>query len=244
MIRPIGALVTIGAVFAGCVACAGSPSTQSATGTTTATTAASATLAPDQVGSAVTTAYEGASSVHAKGSVTESSGTITIDVQLNKDSAAGTIGQGDTTIPMMWVGNVYYFKFTAAVLKMAGASATTSPGNLMKDKWVSSDSKLAAGMVGGFKDFLSYDTFLPKTAGLTKSASFAAAGTDTVDGVPVLVFHSVDGSAVDVSATSPHYLTRMSGPTSNPGSFDFTGWNQPVPISAPPANQMYSGPGA
>jgi hypothetical protein len=36
----------------------------------------------------------------------------------------------------------------------------------------------------------------------------------------------------------------MTAPAAGSGSIDFTGWNQPVPITAPPASAIYTGPGA
>jgi hypothetical protein len=36
----------------------------------------------------------------------------------------------------------------------------------------------------------------------------------------------------------------MTAPASGSGSLDFTGWNQPVAVTAPPASAIYAGPGA
>ena len=47
-----------------------------------------------------------------------------------------------------------------------------------------------------------------------------------------------------VTASTPHYLMRLSDGLSTSGSFDLTGWNHPVAVTAPPASEIYSGPGA
>ena len=51
----------------------------------------------------------------------------------------------------------------------------------------------------------------------------------------------MDGTAT-VAAAEPHYLLRMEDPKS--GAMEFSGWNKPAPVSAPPAAELYSGPGA
>jgi hypothetical protein len=199
-------------------------------------------LTADQVPAVVKAAIGAAAAVHIKGSITEGTDTVKLDVQLNKDSAGGTVTEAGADIPVRRVGEKYYIQFTSSVLKLSGVSATTKPGSLMRDKWVSSDSKLAAGMAAGFKDFLDYDTFLSNVAAPT--GTLTAAGADTVNGTPVLIFRDVDGSSADVAASSPHYVIRMVGPESSPGSFDFTGWGQTAPVVAPKAAEIYSGPGA
>ncbi|NKQ55445.1 hypothetical protein HFP15_21410 [Amycolatopsis sp. K13G38] len=234
--RRCGVFVAAVAVGVGCAACGGSPAAGQAPAS-----AAAAALTADQVGAAVMAAAHGASAVHVRGTVKDGSTTMKIDVQLNKDSAAGTIIQGDTTIPVRRVGSVYYAQMTDGVITMAGLSPKTMPGPLMRDKWVSSQSKLGADLVEGSKSFLSYDEFVANTAGQIRTASLTAAGSDTVNGVPVLVFRQSDGSTADVTTAAPHYLVRMADDT---GGFDFSGWDQQVAVAAPSAGELYSGPGA
>jgi hypothetical protein len=98
-------------------------------------------------------------------------------------------------------------------------------------------------MVSGLKPLLTYDSFVNAMFAQTSEVP-TLTGTDVVADTPVLVYESRDGSTVYVTKASPHYLLRMSAPASGSGQLDFTGWNKPVAVSAPPANQIYSGPGA
>jgi hypothetical protein len=66
-----------------------------------------------------------------------------------------------------------------------------------------------------------------------------------VDGTPVFVYKDTGkGSTAYVTQSAPHYLIRLVGTTSSPGTIDLTGWNQPVPVNTPPASEMYNGPGS
>jgi hypothetical protein len=238
-----GAIVPVALVLIGCAACGSStsspaaPSSSSAPSTSAKTEAA---LTPDQVPAAIKAAFEAAGAVHVKGSVTESGNTLKLDVQLNKDSSGGTISVGSTEIPLRHVGDKYYFQYTSALLQQAGLTGTAA--DALKDKWVSSDSKIAAGLADGFKDFFDYEAFEKNTA--TPTGALTASGTDTVNGTPVSIFTDTDGSTLDLATSSPHYVIRNVGPKTSPGSFDFTGWGQAVPVAAPTAAELYSGPGA
>lgn len=200
-----------------------------------------AELTADRVGAEITAAYQGTSAVHVRATTTEGSTTSKVDVQLNKDSAGGTITQGDATVPVRRVGGVYYVQMTDSVLKMAGLSPTASPGRLMRNKWVSSESKLGAEVTNNTKEALSYEEFISHTAGEITKGTFTAAGKDSVDGVPVLVFKDGDGSTSAVTEASPHYLIRA---TNGTDTLDFSGWDEPVAVTAPAAADLYSGPGA
>jgi hypothetical protein len=241
------AVFPVALVLVGCVACGSSTSSPAVAPSTAAPTSsaaakAEAALTADQVPAAVKAAGGAAGAVHIKGSITQGADTVKFDVQLNKDSAGGTVTKAGADIPVRRVGEKYYIQCTSSVLKLSGVSVTTKPGSLMRDKWVSSDSKLAAGMAASFKDLLDYDTVLSNVAAPT--GTLTAAGSDTVNGTPVLIFRDGDGSSADVAASSPHYIIRVVGPESNLGSVDFTGWGQTDPVVAPKAAEIYSGPGA
>lgn len=49
-----------------------------------------------------------ASAVHVKGAIAEG-GNVNVDVQLNQDSASGTVVQDGLKIPALRVGDKYYF---------------------------------------------------------------------------------------------------------------------------------------
>lgn len=241
--RRCGVFFAAIAVGIGCAACDRPAFTEPASTSVLAptTSAAAATLTADQVGSLVVAAAHGATAVHVRGTAKRGSDTVKLDLQLNKDSASGTATVGDVTIPLRRIGSTYYAQMTDGIITMAGVSRTKL-APLLRDKWVSSDSKMGAGVINDkLKAFLDYDQFIAQAVDQVQTVRLTAAGTSTVDGVPVLVFRQSDGSTADVAAAAPHYLVRI---TDDAGALDFTGWDQPVPVVAPSAGEMYPGPGA
>lgn len=239
--RRLSAAVTLGAALVAVAAC-------SSQGTPTA--ASTSTMpAPAQVIDSAKSAIASATAVHIKGSIAEGKDNVALDLQLNKDgSASGTIGEGGTAIPLIVADKVYYVKFTQAVLQhLAGLSATSDAGKLLLDKWVPSTSKMLSGsdMVSGLKPLLDYKSLFNDMLNQAGSDAPKDAGTDTVNGTDVHVYTLADGTKLEVTSTSPYYPVRVIAPKSEgTGQLDFTGWSQPVKVSAPPASEIYTGPGA
>lgn len=237
------AVFPVALALVACAACGSSTSTPAAAPTSApSTSAAAVALTANTVVDAMTKAYQGASAVHIKGSATEGGDSIAVDLQLNKDNAGGTVTESGVTIPVRQVGGKYFVQYTASVLKAAKLSATSGPGALLKDKWISSDSKLAAGSYDGLKELFDYATTLSNF--VKPTGTLTDAGADTVNGTAVQKFRDSDGSVMFVSVAAPNYPLHETGPASSPGALDFTGWDQPVPVAAPTGSELYSGPGA
>jgi hypothetical protein len=239
----LGALIATGAVAAlictGCSTTSGTPSPAAAsTGATTSASAVAAALDGAKAGSAVVAAAKQAKSVHVRGTVSEG-GNLNLDLQLNPDSASGTVVQDGLEIPVLRVGDKYYFRFSQSLIEKAGLPA--SVGKLLKNKWVSSTSQIGAGIGDAFKQFLDYKTFTDNTIGQLESAPFTGGEQTTSGGVPALTFTSPDGTAT-VAAGEPHYLLGMKDPKS--GTLEFSDWDKPTTVAAPKAAEIYSGPGA
>ncbi|VVJ17961.1 Lipoprotein [Amycolatopsis camponoti] len=240
----LGALIAAGAVAAlisaGCSSTAGTPSpaAASSTGAPTSASVEAASLAGSEAGSAVAAAAKQAKAVHIRGTVAEG-GNINLDLQLNPDSASGTVVQDGLEIPVLRTGDKYFFRFSQSLIDKAGIPA--SVGKLLKDKWVPSTSQVGAGIGEAFKQFLDYKTFTDNTVGQLASTSFKEGGQTTAGGVPALTFTSTDGTAT-VAATEPHYLLRMQAPKN--GTLEFSDWDKPTTVTAPKAAEIYSGPGA
>jgi hypothetical protein len=164
---------------------------------------------------------------------------INLDVQLNPDSASGTIVKDGLEIPVVRIGDKYYFKFTESLVKQAGVPAAAA--KQITGKWVSSTAQIGAGIADAFKTFLDYKTFTGGLLGELEKTTFKPGEPTTVAGAPALTFTSSDGTAT-VAATAPHYLLRMSDPQH--GAMEFTDWNKPATVSDPPAAEIYSGPGS
>jgi hypothetical protein len=222
-------------------------------GSSSGTPAAAGSVAPTtpppaQVMNQVKTAITGASAVHIKGKVTDSGSTVSLDIQLNKDgSASGTLGEGGMNIPIIATKQADYLQFTADLMKSSGVTATSAAGKLMLNKWVPSTSPLMSGsdMVSSIKPLLDYTSFI-STLGSQIAGDNAKIGkTSTVNGTAVQLYTLSDGTTAAIATSTPHYLMELVPAASQGGGqLDFTNWNQPVTITAPPAAQIYSGPGA
>lgn len=234
--------ITLGVALVAVTAC-------STSGTPTAASGGAGALpAPDKVLSTTKAAATSASAVHIKGAFAEQGDKVALDLQLNKSdgSAQGTITEGGTTIPLILTDKVYYVQFTPDLMKTSGIDPTSDVGKLLSNKWVPSNSKVLSGsdMVSGLQPLTDYNSFIPTLFDQLKGDTPKQSGTDNVNGSNAGVYTFSDGTTADVGASDPHYLLRLTEPASEgKGQLDFTGWNQPVAVSKPPAAQIYSGPG-
>jgi hypothetical protein len=239
---PLAALLAAGSLaLAGCAGAPATPTPAAAATTTSATSSAPAAPALDatEVGAAISDAAKQASAVHVKGTMAQEGSTINLDLQLNPDSASGTVVKDGLEIPVLRIGDKYYFKFTESLVKQSGAPAAAA--KQITGKWVSSTAKIGQSIAGAFKVFLDYKSFTQGTLGELEKTTFEPGEPTTLAGAPALSFASSDGTAT-VAATEPHYLLRMSDPKN--GAMEFSDWNKPTTVSQPPAAEIYSGPGA
>lgn len=242
--RVLAVVLFLGLAVAGCSG-QGTPAASSSS-TPSAPKAISVPGAPPagQVENAVKAAFAAANAVHIKGTLVNSTGSLALDLQLNKDgTASGTISEGGPTIPLIAVNGKYYVQFTQALISQSSNAQVGQIAAALTNKWVSSDASIASSMVSGLKPLLTYDSFVSNMFGQASEVP-TLTRTDVVGNLPALVYESKDGSTVYVAKSDPHYLLRMTAPASGSGQLDFTGWNHPVPVAPPPAAQIYSGPGA
>jgi hypothetical protein len=220
----------------------------SSSGTPAPAATTAAAPAPAEVMNQVKTAINGASAVHIKGKVTDSGSTVSLDLQLNKDgSASGTLGESGMNIPIIATKQADYLQFTADLMKSSGVTATSAAGKLMLNKWVPSTSPLMSGsnMVSSIKPLLDYTSFISTLADQIAGDNAKVGKTATVNGIAVRLYTLSDGTEAAIATATPHYLMQLVPAASQGGGqLDFTNWNQPVAVTAPPAAQIYSGPGA
>lgn len=241
---PLAALLAAGTVALACTACSGTSGTAApaaAAGSSSAvapTTTAPPALEAAKAGTAVADAAKQASAVHVKGTMADG-GNINLDLQLNQDSASGTVVKDGLEIPVLRVGDKYYFRFSDSLVKQAGIPA--SAAKQLVGKWVPSTAKIGEGIAAAFKVFLDYRTFTDNTVGRLATTTFAGGEPSTLAGTPALNFTSSDGTAT-VAAGEPHYLLRMAEPKS--GTIEFSDWDKPTDVKEPPAAEIYSGPGS
>ncbi|WP_033289542.1 hypothetical protein [Amycolatopsis jejuensis] len=258
MIRPVlnrvpnpvlrrAAVVAATAAALVCTACSGStggaaqPVGSPAAGSSSAAAPKAAPLEAAKAGQALADAAKKASAVHVKGAMTESGGAVKLDLQLNKDSASGSVEKDGITVPVLRSGEKYYFRFSSSLVKEAGIPEGSEVAAQVTDKWVSSESQIGQGIGAAFKSFLDYRGFIDSMTGELSVSTFSGGEPADLAGTQVLRFTSTDGVAY-LAASEPHYLLRIEAPQH--GTIDFSGWDKPVPVNAPAPAEIYSGPGA
>ncbi|WP_409465381.1 hypothetical protein [Amycolatopsis sp. GA6-003] len=173
--------------------------------------------------------------VHVKGK----DGTTKIDVQLNKDSASGSIEQDGSEIPVVRVGDKVWIKFTRGMAKLAGRPAgARSP---VDGKWVSMDSPMAKGLGEGVKLFVDRDFLVGAMAEDLDQPGYSASEPADVAGAPALKYRN-GSRTMFLEAAGAHRLLRYESPEQ--GAMEFSGWDDSRPVEAPPAAEIYSGPGS
>ncbi|MGW7536432.1 hypothetical protein [Amycolatopsis sp. NPDC054798] len=252
MIRPVSnrLLVRYGAVAAAaalaCTACSGSggnaqPPAAGGPAASSPAAAAAPSAAPidaAKVGETVKAAMKKSTAVHVKGSKSED-GKMKVDMQFNKDSVSGSIEKDGVEVPVRRVGDKVWMRFSKSLTKEAGLPAEAAA--MVNDKWVSLDSQLGQGLGEAFKLFLDYDVFVGSMADDADKPGYSAAEPADVAGTPALRYKN-GTRTIFLEAAGSHRLLRLESPSE--GTMEFTGWDQPVPAQAPPAAEIYSGPGS
>ncbi|MGV9296395.1 hypothetical protein [Amycolatopsis sp. NPDC003676] len=243
MIRPVQKrfLLRCGALAVAlvCAACSGSGGTPAQSLSSAAPTSPVKPFdAPPEaatVGDTVSAEMKKSTAVHVKGS----DGPTKIDVQLNKDSASGSIEKDGSEIPVVRVGDKVWIKFTRGMAKLAGRPAgARSP---LDDKWVSMASPMARGLGEGVKIFLDRDFLVGAMADDLDQPGYSASEPADVAGTPAVRYKN-GSRTIFLEAAGSHRLLQYESPEQ--GTMEFTGWDQPVPVQAPPAAEIYSGPGS
>jgi hypothetical protein len=186
-------------------------------------------LTADQVHTAVNQAAAGASAVHVKGHIHRNSHDQTVDMHLNKTSASGTYDDGTDIgpVPIVFTGEVAYFQLSKQFLGF--------PPVADLNKWLPSTDAANGSSFAQFDSvWYDYAQFQRNILAGLIIGKVTPAGDAVVNGVRTLVFKDAIGDTVTVAESGPHYLMRYVGGSTNPGTLDFTEWNQPTAVPAPP----------
>jgi hypothetical protein len=254
--RQIAALPLTAALgLAALAGCSSSPATSpaaaggSATGSASAAPASSAAagnagLGDSALRSAFSTAANGATAVHMKGSLTQNGETLGLDLQLNKnDSSQGTITIGTAQLPIKVVGGVSYLQMTPSFVELSTKQEGMSASDLamLNNKWVSSNTSIGKSLSDGFSQFMTFSAVIKSVSDNSDGDTATAAGTTTLDGRTVALYDTTQGSKLYFAATGPAYMLREDDSGADgTGTINFT-WNQPATVSAPPSSQIYTG---
>lgn len=186
-------------------------------------------------------ALASAKSVHVVGS-TAAGSSVQVDIRVKSGSgAAGSITVSGAKIEIVKLGEKMYFHSPATVWIEQGLSADMA--RLLAGKWVlMSASALGSGgedllrmtSTQGLSELLVPDG-MPKRPGATWP-------TATVRGVPTIKLTDDTGSLYVARTGKPYPVRIGDAPALGGGQIDFTEYDKPVTITAPPAAQILTLP--
>jgi hypothetical protein len=210
-------------------------------------TSALAGMSPDQIVQKSVADLKAASSVRITGQVVNSGQTIAVDLtDVAAKGCQGTIGLAapatsstkavSGTADIVEVDSIVYMKLSNSFFTSAGLPA--SEFSQVSGKYI----KLASGSnLASFAQLCNPSTL--STAFSKEDTGFAKAGTATVNGQPTLAFKqpkNPSNGTVYVSESATPQILRIAGPAGQ-GSIDFSDYNAPATITAPPASQIVDG---
>ena len=224
-------IVVAAALLAGCDK-SGTDPAASASPSTAPSDNGVALLPASEILSKALAAASSAQSVHIKGDITVDSDKISLDVTVSGENGKGSITAEGQTVELIRVNNDVYMKAGEGFWNMvAGDDRSPAIASVLKDRWV----KVPADE--GFAELANLfnpDRLLPSAGPATKGQ------TKTINGISAIgLTDSVDtGEGVIYVATQGEpYPLRLEGPAGE-GAIDFTDWNAPVEITAPPAGDV------
>ncbi len=236
------ALITGGGVLAGC----GSSSDSASGGATTAADAAATTAAPNgiedktaaEILDAALAAANAATSVTVKGAVAQSGQEVKLDLQVGQEAAQGSITAQGAQIEIKVLAGKTYFKLSGeSFAKIAGQDDSPAVAKaisaLLGDKWLVAPDQQSAGQLGSLGQFGQKDELLKGI--LTPDGNATVKGTGEVNGQPVVLLESTNGTSTLAIATTgdPYPLQLKGGEGADGGQINFSDWNAPVNVTAP-----------
>jgi hypothetical protein len=221
--------------------------TVTACGSSSSSTSALAGMSPDQIVQKSVANLKAASSVRISGQVVSSGQTIAVDLtDVAAKGCQGTIGLAapaassskavSGTASIVEVDSTVYMKLSNSFFTSAGLPA--SEFSEVSGKYI----KLASGSnLASFAQLCNPSTL--STAFSKEDTGFAKAGTATVNGQSTLAFKqpkNPSNGTVYISESATPQILRIAGPAGQ-GSIDFSDYNAPATITAPPASQIIDG---
>jgi hypothetical protein len=182
-------------------------------------------------------AVRGAQSVHVDGNVIEHGKPLGLNLGVTRQGAyAGSVTSGSVPLLVIGIGDRFYFKATATVLRLLGAPAAACA--VVCGKYLETKGAQTRREVGEV-------SMATLTSDLTSNLPrMTEDGTTTVRGKRAWVLAGANGATVKVAITGPHYPLEVDSPPSKHGVVFFSDWNRIASPKPPPAGEIYRGPGA
>jgi hypothetical protein len=188
---------------------------------------------PNEIIAAATHAIDRVRTVRVSGSVGDGSSSNTIKLDLNLVNGRGAIGsmsEHGLSFRLVSVGGDAYINGSTGFWKQFGGAAAVSR---LQGKWLR-----APANSGDFASFSSLTNVHKLLAGLLAGHGALTMGTTgIVDGRQVVSVRDASRQGtLYVAATGPPYPIRISNASSQGGEIDFTRFNRPVKLKAPPSS--------
>lgn len=177
----------------------------------------------------------GATSVQVAGAVTEDNHTTTIDVRINGNSAAGTLGAYGTSYYLLSLNGTIFIKLSAGFLKAERAPASLCAK--ICGKYV----ELGASSASQITSFLSMQHLISDVFNDTVMSEAAGSGclfSPTTRGGQAVLECRQGSYTLDVAAHGRPFLVYWGGPHGQ--HLAFSEWNSVTLPAVPPANQVVS----
>jgi hypothetical protein len=206
-------------------------------GTASASTSGSplSGLSADQIAAQAVANLKSASTVHVTGNVTSSGETVGLDLTLVRGKGCtGTMAVAGTgSFKLTAIGNQVWIKPDQQFWKKEGATAAVL--NVVSGKYMKVRATSQLGSLSVFcQPSQLAGSFGHLAPGLVKGT------TTTISGQRALqIKDASDSGSIFVSDTAKPQILRLSG--GSKGTIDFSGYNSPVTLTAPPAADTLDG---
>jgi hypothetical protein len=191
-----------------------------------------ADLSATQILARAKDAFESASAVHVKGSVVDGGQHIGVDVRIKNGSGGrGTLTIDGKTVEVLRVGATTYLRGDEAFWR--ASTGNPEAGKLLKGKYLAFPTSNAA-----FKDLATFTDIKAMGAEFGTVTNPKKGSRKTVRGIDTigLIDPSPDGGTLYVALQGKPYPMRTESARS--GAIDYLDYNQTVPLTKPPADQV------
>jgi hypothetical protein len=185
---------------------------------------------PDAIVSAAVAAGQTARSVHVHGGGVDAGTPVSVDVWVGKKRGRGRIHANGSSVDVIRIGNVAYFRAAAAFWRKAGGTQGAALAPLFAGKWM--EGSATKGDLADLSSLLDIRSLLRSFLG--DHGTLANAGTTTFHGQPaVAIDDTTEGGTLYVATTGKPYPLGVRKAGKSGGTILFDHWNAPLTVKAP-----------
>lgn len=235
------------ALAMGMTACGGGATTAQAKGTSARPTSNPLSgLSADDIASKAFTDLRTASTVHVAGAIKDSGQEIVLMnmTLVHGQGCQGTFAlQGKGSLRLVMIGKLAWLKADSLFLKNYGGGADPAVLSFVSSKYIKTTASSTLGHA--FSGLCDPGQLASRIAGNlgVKASGVVKGTTTTISGQPALqLTQTAYSDRLDVSISTLPRILRIEGVGANSGHVDFTAYDSPVHLAAPPASETLDGP--